>query len=116
MDEETKRKVCRLVAGMVACDEDFDDRERAFVDKVLTQFGIPEEEWDAIFPLLEADEATATLQSMAPEVQAQAFELLLDAAAADGVIADEEKEYLNVVAKVVGVSEDELETRLAGRI
>ena len=83
MDEKTKRLACRMVAGLVASDEDFDDAERTFLDKVLRQFGVPEEEWDAIFPLLDHEEANETIRALDKVTQKEVFELLLEAAMAE---------------------------------
>lgn len=112
MDDETKRIACRMVAGLVASDEDFADSERNFLDKVLHQFGIPESEWDAIFPLLEHEEAEKTIRALDPMAQKETFELLLEAALVDGIIADEERSYLNVIGKAIGMTDDQLNARL----
>ena len=37
MDELTRLKICRLIAGLVVADEDFDEREEAFVNKMLAR-------------------------------------------------------------------------------
>ena len=41
MDESVRRKVCRLIAGIVVSDEDLSPHEDAFVDRMLERFGIP---------------------------------------------------------------------------
>ncbi len=112
MDEETKRLVCRMVAGLVASDEDFDDREREFVDKVLKQFGIPESEWDAIFPLVEPEEAASVMAGLDSTAQKEGFELLIEAAMADGKIVEEEVDYISIIGRAIGLSDAELEQRL----
>lgn len=114
MDEATKRIACRMIAGLVATDEDFSDGERQFLDKVLVQFGIPEEEWDAIFPLLEHDAAEAAIRGLDPIAQKEIFELLLEAALVDGSIVQEERNYIEVVGRAIGLSDEELGRRLAG--
>ena len=114
MDEETKRLVCRMIAGLVASDEDFEDSERAFLDKVLKQFGIPEEEWDAIFPLEEAEEAGRKMAALEATAQKEGFELLMEAALADGKIVDEEVAYISAVGRAIGLSDDTLQARLKG--
>jgi uncharacterized tellurite resistance protein B-like protein len=114
MDEQAKRVVCRMIAGLVAGDEDFADSEREFLDKVLQRFEIPEAEWDAIFPLLEHDEAEAALRELDPATQRETFELLLQAAQVDGHIADSERAYLRLVGGVIGLSEQDVDERLGG--
>ena len=80
MDNTTKRLVCRMVAGMVVTDDDFSDTERAFVDRMLHRFEIPASDWQAIFPLIDREEAATAMRSLAPDDQRQAFGLLLEAA------------------------------------
>lgn len=108
MDEQTKRIACRMIAGLVASDEDFADTERHFLDKVLHQFGIPEDEWDAIFPLLEHNEAEAAIKTLEPMAQKETFDLLVAAAMADGFVTSEEREYLTVIGKAIGMDEAQL--------
>lgn len=112
MNEETKRLVCRMVAGLVASDEEFTDSEREFVEKVMGQFGIPKSEWDAIFPLVEPEEASAEIAALNGTARELTMNLLVQAAAADGVIADEEVAYLNAVADAMGVHQQVVEFRL----
>jgi tellurite resistance protein len=111
--EEEKRKICRLVAGLVTTDEDFDDAERTFMDKMLLGFGIPEGEWDAIFPQLDTEEAAQEIGKMPSQVQAEAFALLVGAAKADGQIAEEEREFLITVGGGMGLSEADVDAKLA---
>lgn len=108
MDEQTKRTACRMIAGLVATDDDFSDAERQFVDRVLSRFGIPESEWDAIFPLLEPDEAEAAIRGLDPAAQRETFQLLLEAARVDGVVSDDERRYLELVGRAIGMSDAEL--------
>ncbi|MEN9577574.1 MAG: hypothetical protein RJA70_583 [Pseudomonadota bacterium] len=112
MDEEMKRLVCRMVAGLVASDEDFDDSERAFLDKVLTQFEVPEDEWGAIFPLVEPEEAATAMRSLDTDTQRVTFELLMEGALADGKIAPEEATYLRLIGEAIGMDAASLDARV----
>ncbi len=112
MDDETKRLLCRMVAGLVASDEEFTDSERAFVEKVLGEFGIPEEEWDAIYPLVDPDEARAEIAKLNGTAREMAVNLLVQAAAADGKIVEEELRYLNSVVDAMAVHSSVIEFRL----
>lgn len=112
MDAATRRKVAQLVAGIVVTDDDLDPTEEAFVDRMLARFEIDDEERGAIFPILDEDEAADSFREMAPEVQQEALSMLIEAAAADGKVVDEERVYLDAVAKVAGLSPDDLQTRL----
>lgn len=113
MDEAQSRRICQLIAGIVVSDEDLAPQEDAFVDKMLARFGIPVEQREVIFPIIDSDEAADSMKELPPDLQQEAFALLVEAAAADGSIAPEELTYLEAVASVVGVSKDELSDRLS---
>lgn len=113
MDESVRRNVCRLIAGIVVSDEDLSPHEDAFVDRMLVRFGIPLEERQVVFPIIDSSDAAAAMSELEPSVQTEAFGLLIEAAAADGSIAPEELSYLEAVAEVVHVSRDELADRLS---
>jgi uncharacterized tellurite resistance protein B-like protein len=108
MDENLKRQICQLVAGIVVADDDLDPTESAFIDRVLDRFGIPLEERDVIFPIVETSEAVARVSKLPADVQAETLDLLVEAAAADGKIVPEERDYLKAVAKALGRSEGDL--------
>jgi uncharacterized tellurite resistance protein B-like protein len=113
MDENLKRQICQLVAGIVVADEDLDPSESAFIDRVLGRFGIPADERDVIFPIVETSEAVARVSRLPPEVQEETLDLLVQAAAADGKIVPEEREYLKAVAKALGRDDRALATLVA---
>ena len=112
MDEDTRRKVCRLIAGIVVVDDDLDETEDKFVDRMLVQFNLSSDERDALFPIMDAKEAADEFRSLPPDVRFQALDLLVQAAAIDGQYVDEEKKYLHAVCDVVGISEDEIDKRV----
>ncbi len=112
MDEDTRRKVCRLIAGIVVVDDDLDETEDRFIDRMLVQFSLSSEERDALFPIMDSKEAADEFRSLAPDVRFQALDLLLQAAAVDGRYAEEEKKYLHAVSDVVGISADEIDKRV----
>lgn len=113
MEESVRRKVCRLIAGIVVSDEDLSPHEDAFVDRMLERFGIPLSDREVIFPIIDASEAAAAMKELGPTVAQEAFGLLVEAAAVDGSIAPEELGYLETVADAVGVSRDDLGDRLS---
>jgi uncharacterized tellurite resistance protein B-like protein len=112
MDQEVARRVCRLIAGIVVSDDDLAPKEDAFVDRMLERFGIPVSEREVVFPIIDESEAVEAMKSLDVEVQKEAFQLLVDAAAVDGSIEPEELSYLEAVAAIVEVSKDELAERL----
>jgi uncharacterized tellurite resistance protein B-like protein len=113
MDETVARRVCRLIAGIVVSDDDLAPKEEAFVDRMLVRFGIPVEEREVVFPIIDEGEAVEAVRSLEPAVREEAFNLLIEAAAVDGSIEPEELSYLEAVSDVVGVSRDDLSERLA---
>ncbi len=112
MDEAERRKVCQLIAGIVITDEDLDPTEEAFIDKVLERFGLDADNRDVIFPLVDGDDAAKSIRELPEEARTEAFALLIQAAAADGKVVEEERVYLEKVGEAVGVDSEELERRL----
>ena len=112
MDEDTRRTVCRLIAGIVVVDDDLDETEDKFIDRMLQHFSLSSEERDALFPIMDAKEAADEFKGLPNEVRFQAFDLLIQAAAIDGRYAEEEKGYLHAVAEVIGIAADEVDKRV----
>jgi uncharacterized tellurite resistance protein B-like protein len=113
MDESVARRICRLIAGIVVSDDDLAPKEEAFVDRMLVRFGIPVEEREVVFPIIDEEEAVEAIRSLDGPTREEAFSLLIEAAAVDGSIEPEELSYLEAVAEVVGVSRDDLSERLS---
>lgn len=108
MDDGLKRKICHLIAGIVVADDDLDPAESAFIDRMLERFGIPTEDRDVIFPIVDTDEAVEKVRDLPAETQSETLDLLVQAATADGKIVPEERAYLKAVAEAIGTSEREL--------
>ena len=109
MDDNTRRKVCQLIAGIVITDEDLDAKEEAFVERMLVKFGLDASEREVIYPLVDGEEAAQTMRTLPPAIQREAFELLIGAAVADGKVVAEEREYLGAVALALGISEADVD-------
>lgn len=116
MDLSTRQKICQLVAGIVITDDILDEKEEAFVDRMIAKFGLESANRDVIFPLVDGKEAAEEIQLLPKDVQEQAFGLLIEAAAADGEVVPEERAYLQSVADAIGVGADEVERRLAAQL
>ncbi|HEY3233401.1 MAG TPA: TerB family tellurite resistance protein [Polyangiaceae bacterium] len=112
MDDELAHKLCQLVAGIVITDEDLDAREEAFVERLLTGFGLDASNRDAIFPLVDSAEAARAMKELPADAQEEGLQLLIQAALADGKVVAEELEYLRAVSRAIGVSDAELEQRI----
>jgi uncharacterized tellurite resistance protein B-like protein len=115
MDLDTRLKICQLVAGIVIADDILDASEEKFLDRLLQSFGI-ESGRDAVFPLVDRDEAAAQMKAMAKEGQDEAMRLLIEAACADGQIAPEERDYLRAVGDAIGLPAHELAHRVADKL
>jgi uncharacterized tellurite resistance protein B-like protein len=116
MDIETRQKICQLVAGIVITDDILDDKEEAFIDRMIAGFGLPDTNRDVIFPLVDSEQAAEQMRALSKEAQAEALELLVQAACVDGEIAPEERTYLLTVGEAIGVSAEEIEQRLAAEM
>lgn len=113
MDDALRTKICRLLAGIVVADDDLDDKEDAFIDRMLAKFGLPSETRDAIFPIIDRDEAATEMRSLPKDVQLEALALLVEAAIADGKVVPEERDYLRAVADAIGVGDADIDARIA---
>jgi len=111
-----KRSICRLIAGIVVADDDLEPSEEAFLDKLLAHFDIPESERDTIFPIVDRDEAAQAIRGLPKEAQASALKLLIEATVADGVVKPEERDYLDAVAKELGVVGSDLERQISAEL
>jgi uncharacterized tellurite resistance protein B-like protein len=116
VDKELRRNICRLIAGLVVADDDLEPAEDAFVDKMLAKFEIPADERDTIFPIVDRSEAAEMIRQLPKDAQATALELLIDATVADGVVAPEEKAYLEAVGQELGVPPAEIEKRVSAKL
>jgi len=112
MDPDTRQKICQLVAGIVIADDILDAHEEAFLDRLLESFGI-EGGRDAVFPLVDRDEAAAQIKALPKPAQDEAMRLLIEAACIDGQIAPEERDYLRAVGDAIGLPAADLARRVA---
>ncbi|MBK7396498.1 MAG: TerB family tellurite resistance protein [Myxococcales bacterium] len=113
MDDTLRRNVCRLIAGIIVSDDDLDDAEDKFIDRLLARFGIPLDERDTIFPIVDRSEASDAVKALPTDVQQEAFDILVEATLADGKIAPEERAYLDTVAGAIGLSASQVDAKLA---
>ncbi|MBI2395204.1 MAG: hypothetical protein HYV09_36880 [Deltaproteobacteria bacterium] len=116
MDAELRKKVCRLVAGIVVADDDLDEKEDAFIDRLMLKFGIPADERGELFPIVDSAEAASEIKTLPKDVQDEAFSLLVEAAAADGKIVAEERAYIGAVADALGLDAAVVDERLKNAV
>ena len=116
MDAETRHKICQLVAGIIIADDILDEREEAFIDRVIKGFGIDDPAREVIFPLVDSSDAAAQIKELPGDAQQEALRLLLEAACIDGKIEPEERAYLQAIGAALAISEGELEQRIARQL
>lgn len=116
MDLGTRQKICQLVAGIIIADDLLDEKEEAFVDRLIKSFDVGESGRDVIFPLVDRDEAAEQIKEMSKEAQETALQLLIEAACVDNQIAPEEREYLKAIADALDVPEATLARRVAEQL
>jgi uncharacterized tellurite resistance protein B-like protein len=112
MDEAMRKKLCRLVAGLVVADDDLDAAEDAFIDRMMVKFGIPAEQRGELFPIVDREEAAREIKTLPQPAQDEAFSLLIEAATADGKVVREERAYLESVAEALGIEAKVVDDRL----
>jgi uncharacterized tellurite resistance protein B-like protein len=116
MDIETRQKICQLVAGIIISDDILDEKEEAFVDRLIKSFEVGESGREVIFPLVDRDEAAEQIKQLSKEAQDAAIGLLIEAACIDGQIAPEEREYLRAIGAALEVPETTLAKRVADQL
>jgi uncharacterized tellurite resistance protein B-like protein len=117
MDELTKRRVCELVAGVIATDEELPSAELRFLVKLLRRFGIAQgPECEVVRPTRVGSAAAALMAELPEAVRDETVQLLIDAVVADGKISPKEREYMVAIAEAVGMTSDEMCRRLEDRL
>ena len=112
MDLAARQRICQLVAGIIIADDILDDKEEAFLDRMIKGFGIDDPAREVVLPLVDHNEAAQQIKELPPAAQ-KALRLLIEAACVDGQIVDEEREYLLAIGNALGVADAELEKRIA---
>ena len=102
MDETTARRACSLVAAVLCTDGELSVEERELLKRVMTRFGLETD--TVLMPTAPADMA-AELDSLPEAVRWEMLFLVVQAAAADGVIVPNERAMVDVVAGYLGVAE-----------
>lgn len=109
MDEETGRRVCSLVAGVVCSDSKMSPDERDFLKRVMVKFGI---ETDTALMPTYGEEVAAELAQLPEATRWETLDLVIKAAAVDGKIVPAERAVVDAVAGQLGVSQDDVVERL----
>jgi uncharacterized membrane protein YebE (DUF533 family) len=115
VDVEDRRRICRLVAGLLVSDDEFAPAEKSFLQRIYARFGLPPDEWEKLEPI-PVGEASGALHELPAEMHTRVAALLVEAAIADGVIDARERVYLLVAAAAMGIDAVEMEQRIAKRL
>ena len=116
MQKDIAHKVCELIAGVVAVDGEIHPAESKLFGRLLVALRQNIDPVREIEPTLRGEDAAEALRELPEDVRQEAFELLLAAAIVDGKVVPKEESYLQAVAGALGISNDELEARIAERL
>lgn len=116
MDIATRQQICQLVAGILIADDILDEHEEKFVDRLIQSFGLEDTGRDAVFPLVDREQAVAQIKQLPADAQDDAMRLLIEAACVDGQIAPEERDYLRAIAAALEISDAMLARRVAQQL
>lgn len=114
MDDSTRVKVCRLVAGILFADREIEEAEAAFLQRMRARFQLAR--GTAIDPVVDHDAAVRELRALAPALRDEALDLLVAAAAADGTVSPAERAWLERAAEALGMEASSLEARIEREI
>jgi uncharacterized tellurite resistance protein B-like protein len=112
VDDQLGKDVCRLIAGILIADYELDPKEDEFLDRLLRAMKFPDIERSSIKPVSGKSEAAAMMRRLPPDARELAFKLLLEAAVADGMVHDDEREYVHAIAAELGMSKDDIDQKL----
>jgi uncharacterized tellurite resistance protein B-like protein len=112
VDEQLRKEVCRLIAGILIADYELDPKEDEFLERLLRMMKISEVERSSLRPVGGRSEAAAMMRRLPQEARDLAFSLLLEAAVADGTVHDDEREYVHTIAEELGMSASQVDGRL----
>jgi uncharacterized tellurite resistance protein B-like protein len=111
MDATTSRQVCEIIVGLLLADGELHANEAKFLARVRARFGIGSDV--DIVPVTDPNASIARLRGLSAEARYETLSLLIDAAGADGVLHPAERIFLGAVGEELGVSEDDLDARIA---
>jgi uncharacterized tellurite resistance protein B-like protein len=114
MDERNRRRVCELIAGIIATDQTLHPAELQFMVKTFRAFGIATgAKEEVISPATSPVEAAVAMSELPASVRHEALELLIASALADGEVVAAERAYLRAVAEAAGIDDAALEALIA---
>jgi uncharacterized tellurite resistance protein B-like protein len=112
VNDQLRKDVCRVIAGILIADYDLDAKEDEFLDRLFRQMRLPDIERSSVQPVQSKSEAAAMMRRLPPDAQDLAFTLLLEAAVVDGTVSDDEREYVYTIADELGISQKEVDEKI----
>ena len=94
---------CLLVAKVLIADGMITEDEREFLNGLMTEFGLTDEERERVTALDGLDQATSFVQKLPLEERQNIVERLMDAAGADGHLSPLELATVKKVSAALGV-------------
>ena len=117
MDPVTSRRVCELVMGIIATDQELHPTELQFMLKIFKAFGVASgAEDEAISPTTRSFEAEKAMKALPADVRQEAIELLLDSAVVDGKVVEAERQFLYAVGRAAGISQEVIDSRIETKL
>jgi len=116
MGPEDQAKVVSLIEAVIAADGKIVDEEREFLRRVVTRFGLSQDQRADRVVASDPGRTTTTLRSLDGDVQARVMALLVEAAIVDGRVEPEERALLLASAAALGIEAHVLEERIARRL
>lgn len=92
-----------LVAKVLVADGFMADDEKAYLESIMTRFGLDADERKQVIELEGMDEAQARIAELSVEERLDILELMVDAASADGHLSPHELSTIKSVEKALGV-------------
>ncbi len=102
----------RLIASMVAADDDVTASELEFLERALGRLGLSVEERKSALSLINAKAAEELIAGLDRIDRLDFLNELAEAAYADGHLDDHERDYIDRLAQVMALGEDDLEEAL----
>lgn len=109
LDEDTRRRVCSLVAGVVCADDSMTPPERVFLRDVMIRMGLDPD--TGLMPIY-ADQASTEIRMLPRSLLHTTLDLAITAAVADGRVVRPERAIVDAIATELGVSALDVDGRV----
>lgn len=108
-----RRRVCELVAGIIATDQELHPAELRFMLRTFERFGIATGADDeALCPAVSCAAAARAMAQLPEAMRRETMELLIESAVVDGKVVPAERTLLEAVANAAGLPLDDIDDRL----